>query len=86
MLRGVIISSKRIEYCIFYYSNSWKQGVRSRFEKENVKRHRAIKEFFLLKSYPAIFHKENDGSFWVEIPGFGGGTEGDDVEEAMKNA
>ena len=62
------------------------QGVRSRFEKENVKRHRAIKEFFLLKSYPAIFHKEDDGSFWVEFPGYSGGTEGDDVEEAMKNA
>ena len=40
----------------------------------------------MLKSYSAIFHKEDDGSFWVEIPGFGGGTEGDDVEEAMKNA
>ncbi|SFU86974.1 Predicted nuclease of the RNAse H fold, HicB family [Streptococcus gallolyticus] len=40
----------------------------------------------MLKSYPAIFHKEDDGSFWVEFPGFGGGTEGDDVEEAMKNA
>lgn len=45
-----------------------------------------LKEVFMLKSYPAIFHKEDDGSFWVEFPGFGGGTEGDDVEEAMKNA
>lgn len=40
----------------------------------------------MLKSYPAIFHKEKDGSYWVEFPGFGGGTEGSDVEEAMKNA
>lgn len=38
----------------------------------------------MLKSYPAIFHKEDDGSFWLEFPGFGGGTEGGDVEEAMK--
>ena len=26
----------------------------------------------MLKSYSAIFHKEDDGSFWVEFPGFGG--------------
>ena len=85
-VKGSYHQSKRIEYCIFYDSNSWKQGVRSRFEKENVKRHRAIQEVFLLKSYPAIFHKEDDGSFLVEFPGYSGGTEGDDVEEAMKNA
>ena len=29
---------------------------------------------------------KKDGSYWVEFPGFGGGTEGSDVEEAMKNA
>ncbi|MGT2959537.1 type II toxin-antitoxin system HicB family antitoxin [Streptococcus caballi] len=40
----------------------------------------------MLKSYPEIFHKEEDGSFGVEFPGFCGGTEGDDGEEAMKNA
>lgn len=40
----------------------------------------------MLKSYPAIFHREENGSYWVEFPGFGGGTEGSDVEEALKNA
>lgn len=40
----------------------------------------------MLKSYPAIFHREENGSYWVEFPCFGGGTEGSDVEEAMKNA
>ena len=30
----------------------------------------------MLKSYPAIFHKEEDGSYWVEFPEFGGGTQG----------
>ena len=40
----------------------------------------------MLKTYPAIFHKEEGGSFWVEFPGFGGETEGKDIEEAMKNA
>ena len=40
----------------------------------------------MLKTYPAIFHKEEGGSFWVECPGFGGETEGKDIEEAMKNA
>lgn len=39
----------------------------------------------MLKSYPAIFHKEED-SYWVEFPEFGGGTEGDNIEEAMVNA
>lgn len=39
----------------------------------------------MLKTYLAIFHKEEGGSFWVEFSGFSGGTEGDDVEEAMKN-
>ncbi len=40
----------------------------------------------MLKSYPAIFHREEDGGFWIEFPGFGGGTEGSNIEEAMKNA
>ena len=40
----------------------------------------------MLKSYPAIFHKEEDGSYWVEFPEFGGGTQGANVEEALKNA
>ncbi|MER0123449.1 type II toxin-antitoxin system HicB family antitoxin [Streptococcus sp. ZJ93] len=39
----------------------------------------------MLKSYPAIFHKEDTG-YWVEFPEFGGGTQGDNLEEAMYNA
>lgn len=39
----------------------------------------------MLKTYPAIFHKENQG-YWVEFPGFGGGTQGNNLEEAMKHA
>ncbi|WP_373760511.1 type II toxin-antitoxin system HicB family antitoxin [Streptococcus ferus] len=39
----------------------------------------------MLKTYPAIFHKEEKG-YWVEFPEFGGGTQGEDLEEAMKNA
>jgi len=42
-------------------------------------------EVVMLKSYPAIFHKEEEG-YWVEFPEFGGGTQGEDLEEAMKNA
>ncbi|WP_057491072.1 type II toxin-antitoxin system HicB family antitoxin [Streptococcus orisasini] len=39
----------------------------------------------MLKTYPAIFHKEEEG-YWVEFPEFGGGTQGKDLEEAMKHA
>ena len=39
----------------------------------------------MLKSYPAIFHREGTG-YWVEFPEFGGGTEGETLELAMKNA
>lgn len=39
----------------------------------------------MLKTYPAIFHKEGTG-YCVEFPEFGGGTEGKNIEEAMKNA
>ena len=39
----------------------------------------------MLKSYPAIFHKEGIG-YWVEFPEFGGGTQGDNLEDAMCNA
>lgn len=39
----------------------------------------------MLKTYPAIFHKENQG-YWVEFPGFGGGTQGHNLEETMKHA
>ena len=39
----------------------------------------------MLKTYPAIFHNEEEG-YWVEFPEFGGGTQGEDLEEAMKNA
>ena len=42
-------------------------------------------EVVMLKSYPVIFHKEEEG-YWVEFPEFGGGTQGEDLEEAMKNA
>ncbi|VTS12439.1 transposase [Streptococcus pseudoporcinus] len=36
------------------------------------------------KSYPAIFHKE-DNIYWVEFPEFGGGTEGENIDEALTN-
>ena len=39
----------------------------------------------MLKTYPAIFHKDGDG-YWVEFPEFGGGTDGANLEDAMKNA
>ncbi len=39
----------------------------------------------MLKSYPAIFHREGTG-YWVEFLEFGGGTEGATIELAMKNA
>ncbi|WP_449461041.1 type II toxin-antitoxin system HicB family antitoxin [Streptococcus suis] len=39
----------------------------------------------MLKSYPAIFHKDEQG-YWVEFPEFRGGTQGDNLEEAMYNA
>ena len=39
----------------------------------------------MLKSYPAIFHREGTG-YWVEFPEFGGGTAGATLELAMKNA
>lgn len=42
-------------------------------------------EVVMLKTYPAIFHKEEEG-YWVEFPEFGGGTQGEDLEETMKNA
>ena len=37
----------------------------------------------MLKTYPAIFHQEEDNAYWVEFPNFQGGTQGDDLEEAM---
>lgn len=40
----------------------------------------------MLKSYPALFYQESDGSYWVEFPEFAGGTHGDNIEDAMKNA
>lgn len=39
----------------------------------------------MLKSYPAIFHEE-DGTFWIEFPDFAGGTQGENLEEAMQMA
>ena len=38
------------------------------------------------KTYPAIFHKDGNDGYWIEFPEFGGGTEGEDLEDAMKNA
>ncbi|MDR3304936.1 MAG: type II toxin-antitoxin system HicB family antitoxin [Clostridiales Family XIII bacterium] len=39
------------------------------------------------KVYPAIFHKEEDGTFWVEFPDLPGClTDGETLEEAIKNA
>nr|WP_205395713.1 type II toxin-antitoxin system HicB family antitoxin [Streptococcus lutetiensis] len=40
----------------------------------------------MFKTYPAIFHKESNGSYWVEFPEFAGGTQGDNLEEARINA
>lgn len=40
----------------------------------------------MLKSYPALFHQEADGSYWVEFPEFQGGTQGDTLEAALANA
>jgi len=39
----------------------------------------------MLKTYPAIFHEES-GRFWVNFPEFKGGTQGDNLDEAMVNA
>lgn len=38
------------------------------------------------KTYPAIFHIDENNGYWIEFPEFGGGTEGEDLEDAMKNA
>lgn len=40
----------------------------------------------MLKSYPAIFHKEKDNYYWVEFPDSGGGTDGLGIKETMKHA
>lgn len=40
----------------------------------------------MIKTYPAIFHKDSDKGYWIEFPDFGGGTEGENLEEAMTNA
>lgn len=37
----------------------------------------------MLRTYPALFHRDEDG-YWVEFPDFAGGTEGLDIEEAMR--
>ncbi|HES3222209.1 TPA: type II toxin-antitoxin system HicB family antitoxin [Streptococcus pyogenes] len=39
----------------------------------------------MLISYPAIFHKDNQG-YWGEFPEFGGGTQGTSLEDAITNA
>ncbi|MFJ8088432.1 type II toxin-antitoxin system HicB family antitoxin [Lysinibacillus sp. NPDC095746] len=39
----------------------------------------------MLKSYPAIFSKEDEG-YSVIFPEFKGGTQGDDLEESMRMA
>lgn len=40
----------------------------------------------MLKTYPAIFHKDGSEGYWIEFPDFAGGTEAENLEEAMKNA
>ena len=40
----------------------------------------------MLKTYPAIFHGAEEGGFWIEFPGFEGGTQGEDLNEVMQNA
>lgn len=37
----------------------------------------------MLKTYPAIFHEEDNKSYWIEFPEFSGGISGDNLEEAM---
>lgn len=39
----------------------------------------------MLKTYPAIFHQEDDG-YWVEFPEFNGATEGNTLDEAIAHA
>ncbi|HEO8054071.1 TPA: type II toxin-antitoxin system HicB family antitoxin [Streptococcus agalactiae] len=39
----------------------------------------------MLISYPAIFHKEEEG-YWVEFLEFGGGTQGKSLEDSITNA
>lgn len=40
----------------------------------------------MIKNYPAIFHNEANGRYWVEFPDFAGETQGDNLEEARRNA
>jgi predicted RNase H-like HicB family nuclease len=45
------------------------------------------KEIFeMLKTYPAIFHEEESGGYWIKFPEFGGATEGENLDEAMQMA
>ncbi|WP_394406026.1 type II toxin-antitoxin system HicB family antitoxin [Streptococcus sp. 20-1249] len=39
----------------------------------------------MLISYPAIFYQDDQG-YWVEFLEFRGGTQGETLEEALKNA
>ena len=40
----------------------------------------------MLKTYPAIFHVAEEGGYWIEFPEFKGGTQGDNIDEALYNA
>jgi predicted RNase H-like HicB family nuclease len=41
----------------------------------------------MTKVYPAIFHKDEDGTFWVEFPDLPGClTDGETIEKAIANA
>ncbi|OGH64845.1 MAG: hypothetical protein A2821_01510 [Candidatus Magasanikbacteria bacterium RIFCSPHIGHO2_01_FULL_41_23] len=40
----------------------------------------------VVKGFPVLIHPDESGGFWVECPSFGGCySEGDTVEDAMKN-
>jgi len=40
----------------------------------------------MLKTYPAIFHVAEEGGYWIEFPEFKGGTQGNNIDEALYNA
>ncbi|MGM0125426.1 hypothetical protein IGI37_002825 [Enterococcus sp. AZ194] len=39
----------------------------------------------MIKTYPAIFHEEDDG-YWIEFPEFQGAAEGETLEDVMSEA
>ena len=38
------------------------------------------------REFPAIFHLDEDGGYWVEFPDLGIATQGDDLEDAINMA